>query len=75
MGPDELRDQGRFRSLADLPPDVRDKISQLGQPNPDHWVTVPIPALGDRSVIEVANDPDGIGRVREFLLRAIGKFS
>jgi hypothetical protein len=38
------------------------------------WSRKPVAALGHRSVLDVMNEPGGKVCVREFLIRALGKF-
>lgn len=64
----------QYKELRDLPEDIQDYVRKLDQPDDESWIRKPIPALGHRSVLDVINDPDGVGRVREFLVRAAGKF-
>lgn len=60
--------------LADLPNDIAERIRRLGESDLDAWVRRPIPALGDRSVIEVHGEPGGDDELRHYLLKVEGYF-
>jgi uncharacterized protein (DUF2384 family) len=63
-----------YTEFSDLPDDIQGYIRKLDQPDSEAWVGRPIPALGDRSVLDAINDSGGEALVRDFLIRALGKF-
>jgi hypothetical protein len=60
--------------LRDLPAWVQAKIAALGYADAEEWVSVPIPALGGRSVVEVAQDPAHETLLRRVLGQLAGGF-
>lgn len=62
----------RLRALDDLPRDLVARIRAIHPREPERWVTLPIPALDGRTILEVMNLRDGDARVREFLSRIEG---
>ena len=64
-----------FASFDDLPNHIKVWLRSTGQPDPEQWVQKPIPALGDRSILQVADEPDADQRLADFCGRVVGKFS
>jgi hypothetical protein len=60
--------------LAELPNDIAERIRRLGEADLDAWVRKPIPALGDRSVMEVHGSPGGDDELRHYLQKVEGYF-
>ena len=55
--------------LDDLPGPVRERILTLGIPSPERFASVPFPALGNRSIIDVLEEWDGEDEVLSLLSR------
>lgn len=62
----------KLQTLDDLPRDLGARIRAIHPREPEKWVTLPIPALEGRTILEVMNLRDGDSRVREFLARVEG---
>jgi hypothetical protein len=60
------------RELEDLPGHVRERILRLGIPSPERFASVPFPALGDRSILEVVEERHGQDEVLSLLSRIEG---
>jgi hypothetical protein len=64
----------RRLELSDLPPHLIELVRAVGQPDPEAWVHMPIPALNGDTVMQVHAIPGGDERLRDFLRRAKSKF-
>ena len=58
-----------FDTFDDLPNHIKVWLRETGQPNLERWVQEPIPALNDRSILEVASELDGEPRLAQFCMR------
>ena len=58
-----------FKVFSDLPAGLRERIKSVVGGDVDLWVHKPIPALHNRSVIEVLNRAEGEREVRIYLQR------
>jgi hypothetical protein len=58
--------------LVDLPGPVRDRILRLGIPHPERFASVPFPALGNRSIMDVLGEGHGDDAVSALLTRIEG---
>lgn len=58
--------------LVDLPGPVRERILRLGIPYPERFASVPFPALGNRSIMEVLAERQGEDAVFSLLARIEG---
>lgn len=63
-----------YESFDDLPPEFREAVLRVGEPDAAAWVLQPIPALDGRSLIDTMNEPGGTEQVRLFLRWVTGKF-
>lgn len=63
-----------YDSFDDLPPEFREAVLRVGEPDTAAWVLQPIPALDGRSLIDTMDEPGGTERVRLFLARVTEKF-
>jgi hypothetical protein len=61
-----------MHELDDLPGPVRERILKLGIPSPERFASVPFPALGDRSILDVLEERDGQEEVLSLLSRMEG---
>lgn len=61
-------------NFTQLPNWIQQKIHELGVSNPNQWGLTLIPALGDRSVVEVAKTPGGEQILRDYFAKVIGRF-
>ena len=65
-----------MNSFAELARDIQDGYKQI---RPNDYATaaisIRIPALADRTLIEAFNGDDGEAVVRQYIRNAIGKFS
>jgi hypothetical protein len=61
-----------MHELDDLPGPVRERILKLGIPSPERFASVPFPALGDRSILDVLEERDGQQEVLSLLSRMEG---
>jgi hypothetical protein len=64
-----------YTSLDDLPNNVRQRVIAVGEIDPRAWVLQAIPALDNKSIVEVMNEQDGLVQVLRFLQQVIGHFS
>jgi hypothetical protein len=65
----------KYKVLSDLPQWMRGRISGYELTDSSQWVHKKIPALGNRSIIEVMNgEPNGEGMIRDFMDRIGGEF-
>jgi len=55
--------------LAQLP-EVREKISEMMAAHWEHWVSQPLPILGNRSPMDAVKDPDGREIVESLVIQA-----
>ncbi len=55
-----------YAAFDELPNQVKVWLRQTGQPNLSEWVKVRIPALKNRSILEVASEPDGERELAQF---------
>jgi uncharacterized protein (DUF2384 family) len=62
----------KYERLSDLPLRVQRRVVDLARSNPEEWVLKPIPALENRSIIDIMNSDEGEERVAQFLLRLEG---
>jgi hypothetical protein len=60
--------------FSKLPHWVQAKIRELGVDDVENWIKRPIPALGNRSVLETLNTPDGEQTLRDYFAKVIGRF-
>ena len=60
-------------AFSRLPLWIQSKIKELDVQEPEKWVMRPIPALKERSVLEVADLADGEALLREFFSKATGR--
>ena len=60
--------------FSKLPLWVRQKINEFGVSDPENWIKKPIPALGERSVLEVLNSQGGEVVLRDYFAKIIGRF-
>jgi hypothetical protein len=62
--------------LSQLPRWVQVKIKEFGVADADaeSWIQQRIPALNNRSILELAHDPTGEQALREYFSRIIGRF-
>jgi hypothetical protein len=58
--------------LDHLPGPVRERILSLGIPCPERFASVPFPALGDRSILDVLEERHGQDEVLSLLGRIEG---
>lgn len=58
-----------YRSFNDLPVGIKKKIEQVVGGDVGRWVHQPIPALHNKSIIEVMNSSEGELEVRAYLQR------
>ncbi len=58
-----------YREFDDLPNHIKVWLRETGQPNPEMWVKESIPALSNRSILEVASDADGDRRLAHYCFR------
>jgi hypothetical protein len=58
--------------LVDLPGPVRERILRLGIPYPERFASVPFPALGNRSIMDVLAERHGEDAVLSLLARIEG---
>ena len=58
-----------FANFEELPNHIKAWLRATGQPNIEKWVEGPIPALGNRTILEVASDSNGEERLAEFCSR------
>jgi len=58
-----------FLTFDDLPNHVKAWLRDTEEPNLEAWVQLPIPALGGRSIFQVASDTDGESKLAKFCLR------
>jgi hypothetical protein len=61
-----------MHELDNLPGPVRERILKLGIPSPERFASVPFPALGDRSILDVLEERDGQEEVLSLLSRMEG---
>ena len=54
-------------SFQDLPKGIQDRIIRLHSENAERWACQKIPALGNRSILEVMDEDDGYRNVCELL--------
>ena len=54
--------------LAELP-EVREKISEMMAAHWEHWVSQPLPILGNRTPMDAVKDPDGREIVESLVLQ------
>ena len=64
-----------YDKFEELPNHIKAWLRDTGQPNVEKWVEGPIPALGNRSILQVASDSDGEKRLAEFCLRLKASFA
>ena len=57
-----------------LPLWVRLEVREIGILDPERWVNDPIPALGNRSVLEVAASDDATKVLSEYFAKVKGRF-
>jgi hypothetical protein len=57
-----------------LPNWVQVKIRELNVSDPETWIQQSIPALGNRSVLEILRTPDGELVLRDYFAKVIGHF-
>jgi hypothetical protein len=55
--------------LAQLP-EVREKISEMMATHWEHWVSQPLPILGNRTPMDAVKDPDGREIVESLVIQA-----
>ena len=55
--------------LAELP-EVREKISEMMAAHWEHWVSQPLPILGNRTPMDAVKDPDGREIVESLVIQA-----
>jgi uncharacterized protein (DUF2384 family) len=55
--------------LAQLP-EVREKISEMMSAHWEHWVSQPLPILGNRTPMDAVKDPDGREIVESLVIQA-----
>lgn len=60
--------------LERLPHWVRLEVGKMGISEPERWVNDPIPALGNRSVLEVAGSDDATKVLSEYFAKVKGRF-
>ena len=53
---------------------VKAKIEELGVSNAEDWIQKKIPALGNRSVVELASSSEGQAVLRDYFSKVIGRF-
>jgi hypothetical protein len=67
----------KYKTFTDLPNHIRRRVEVVA-PSTDlqHWVMERIPALGNRSVLDVMNeDGDAEEKVLQFLVKVEGYFT
>lgn len=60
--------------LERLPHWIRLEVGKMGILEPERWVNDPIPALGHRSVLEVAASDDATKVLSEYFAKVKGRF-
>jgi uncharacterized protein (DUF2384 family) len=60
---------GESKRLAQLP-EVREKISEMMPAHWEHWVSQPLPILGNRTPMDTVKDPDGREIVESLVIQA-----
>jgi hypothetical protein len=58
-----------YDSFDQLPNHYKVRLEGTGQSNLSEWVKRPIPALGNRTILETAGDPDADRVLAEFCQR------
>jgi uncharacterized protein (DUF2384 family) len=67
--------QTRFEKFEDLPSWVTERVRRFRPKDAETWVFDPVPALENRSVMELMNrDETGRNQVRRYLNDLMGKF-
>lgn len=63
-----------YKSFHDLPVWLKDRIQLLAGDQAESWVHESVPALGNKTTIEVMNLKDGEQRMRAYLRAVDGHF-
>ena len=58
-----------FATFDELPNHIKVWLRETGQDDLNKWVQKPIPALDNRSILEVASDSDGEQRLAQFCMK------
>ncbi len=65
----------QYKEFAELPAWVTKPVRVFRPNDAGTWVFAPVPALGDRSVMDLMNSNDDDQKlVRQYLLNVMGKF-
>lgn len=68
-----MSDEIKVTQWSRLPPWVKTKVEELGIANAEEWIQQRIPALGQKSVIELAFSKDGETLLRDYFTKVIGR--
>jgi hypothetical protein len=60
--------------LSQLPHWVQARIKELEIADAGNWISRPIPALDNRSVLETIHAPNGEQALRDYFQKVIGRF-
>lgn len=63
-----------YSTFRDLPSWLEERVFNIAGNQSELWVDEKIPALGERSIIEVMNLKDGEQRIRAYLSTVNGHF-
>ena len=63
-----------YKSFKDLPDWLKERIQQLAGSQAESWVHENVPALGNKTVINIMNLKDGEQRMRTYLRAVDGHF-
>ena len=64
----------RYLSLTDFPQHIKNVILSIKKDNAEVWITKKIPALSNKSILEVMNEDNGDQYVIDYLNRIKGYF-
>jgi hypothetical protein len=69
-----MNNQPAKSDITKLPNWLQGKIKELDVSDPEQWIKRRIPALGNRSVVEVIADSNGEKLLHEYFSKVMGRF-
>lgn len=64
--------QKKYNSYEDLNPGIQNRIKQIAGADIETWLRKPVPALDNKSILELLNEDDGYQKVCKYLTKVEG---